>query len=441
MRGLFEIPFAEIAFSETTPRGGWGGRSVTLIAPDLDVHSLVSVDPGLIRISADYGWMRADDAVNGRVVGDRLFDLSREITLARARIWFNEGRYYGLFRNAGLGEFANLGSWRIDLQRQVEERRRLGGSLPPGNERWAQIGEAHTTKSGAWPIVNLSPFDGAVVATTLSNDGQPIAVLLNNLSVDLSRHGPSPNDARNVVYSTGHHEPLRGGITGWRIAGLSDLPAFAFICCVRAPPDNVILLAADADGITVRAESTPDGYGFTGWLPISDGRTAPGGWVTGDHVAPGRLTDPEQVLTDTHIQRRAIVKIPILACGGSFLRLAFQAVRAFLASRAARTDWTSSLQIRAETLSLQIGNQMETPGKTGRVLLAAKRLLVAMWQSYHSIPTPLLCSWRVQMKMFIVLSGRPRRPLGTHGLRSLLLGSNSLLEPQFRLFRRRLAWY
>lgn len=280
-RALFETFLAEIVRSETSPRGGWGPRSVTLIAPSMEVHAMVKIDPGLIRINVDYGWMRADDAVNGRGPGDRLFDLSNEITWHRTRIWFNEGRYLGLFGNVGLGEYPNLPSYRIDLQRLIDERRRLGGSLPPGAERWPQIGEAHSTGNGGAPIVNLTPFDGAAIATALSDDGQPILVLIDSMIGDSILRSSAPNDLRRVVYSTRHQEPLVAGTIGWRVAGRSQLPAFAQVSCVQAGPGSTLLLAADEDGTIVRAESVPDGNGFTGWLPLLDGRTAPGGSITG----------------------------------------------------------------------------------------------------------------------------------------------------------------
>jgi len=85
-KGLLEIArrvSADIGPDETrrkeTDRGGWG-RRVTLVAPELDVHDALTVDPELIAASIDYGWMRA---------ADLLLDLgpeARAVTVQIARI-------------------------------------------------------------------------------------------------------------------------------------------------------------------------------------------------------------------------------------------------------------------------------------------------------------------------------------------------------------------
>jgi predicted acylesterase/phospholipase RssA len=301
VRSIFEASLAEIVHSEISPRGGWGSLTVTLIAPTLEVHGMVTIDPGLIRINADYGWMRADDTVNGRGPGDRLFELADEITWHRARIWFNEGRYLESFPLNSLGEYANLPSYRIDLQRLIDERRSLGGSLPPGVECCAQIGEAHSVRRGAHRIVNLLPFDGATIATARSADDKPILILLDSLVGDTPSlyRNSFPNDNYQLVCSTHHQESLVDEKVAWRVVGRSKFTPGAAITCIQANPSATLLLAADQDGTIVRAEATPDGCIYTGWLPINEGRTAPGGWVTGASRRPGSF-DIFVVGTDGH---------------------------------------------------------------------------------------------------------------------------------------------
>jgi len=299
-RALFETFLTEIVQSETHPRGGWGQRAATLIAPTFEVHSTVVIDPGLVRINADYGWMRADDAVRQFGPADRLFQLSNEITYQRGRIWFNEGRRLGLFGLVGDGEFSNINADRINLQRLVDERTGLGGSMPPAANLWAQIGEAHSLGVGSAPLINLAPpvyrqgasaatSAAAPIATAVAANGMPMLMLIDSLVADSDAKSRAPNDSRRVVWSTAHLEQALGGTGNWRVAGLSRLPRGASLSCVQMRADAHVLLAVDEDGVPVRADCVPDGHGYTGWLPIiNEGATCvPGGWVTGATRRPG----------------------------------------------------------------------------------------------------------------------------------------------------------
>jgi NTE family protein len=289
VRSLFETFLAEIVQSEIEPRGGWGSRNVTTIAPSYEVHGVLTVDPGLIRINSDYGWMRADDAVNSNSQESRLFQLSNEITYHRARIWFNEGRYLGLFGKIGLGEYTNLPSYRIDLARLVEERMQLDGNMPPLADRWAQIGEAHSTGFGSLPIVNLWLMIRYSLATSLAPNGSCVIYTLDSLVGDSHRKNSEYNFARRVIYSINNQKPIVGNTIEWRVVGRSKLPANARLSCVQSSDGISALFAVDDDGIIVRAELLPDGMGFSGWLPVLDGRSLPGGWVTGVSRRPGSL--------------------------------------------------------------------------------------------------------------------------------------------------------
>jgi predicted acylesterase/phospholipase RssA len=287
MRSMLDSFLHEIVHSEISPRGGTGGRSFTVIAPTMEIHSIVRIDPGLIRINADYGWMRADDAVNGRGPGHALHDLSDSICWHRTKIWFIEGKHLGAHGAPDDGEFATLPELRSTLQRLLNDRRQQGGSLPPGADRWAQIGEAHSTRAGAQPMINLGTFPGAPVAVVVAAAGRPVLALQDSLVGTGASPGGNFNDARRVVYSTRHHEALIQNLSGWRVAGRSQLPARAALQGVSSSGGASLLLAADESGAPVCAEALPDGHGFTGWMPAGAGRTRPGGWVTGVSRRPG----------------------------------------------------------------------------------------------------------------------------------------------------------
>jgi len=287
LRSMMETFLAEIVQSEVQPRGGWGSRHVTTIAPSYEVHGMTTIDPGLIRINTDYGWMRADDAVRGFGPESRLFQLSNEITYHRTRIWFNEGRYLNSFGNVGLGEYPNLPSERIDLSRLIDERLRLEGSIPPGGERWAQIGEAHSVGRGASPSVNLWLTPGAHLATSLAPNGTPVLYALDSLIGDSRNRNQEFNDARQVVFSSRHQEPMVANLIPWRTAGRSRFPSSTSISCVQTADKITTLFGVDEDGKIVSSELTPDGMAFTGWLPLLNGAALPGGWVTGVSRRPG----------------------------------------------------------------------------------------------------------------------------------------------------------
>ncbi|UNX54845.1 patatin-like phospholipase family protein [Georgenia sp. TF02-10] len=56
-----------------------------VIAPELDVHDSLVVDPGLVAISMDYGYLRAAEAVDGATDAEQ--QLTREIVEVRRRAW------------------------------------------------------------------------------------------------------------------------------------------------------------------------------------------------------------------------------------------------------------------------------------------------------------------------------------------------------------------
>ncbi|GAA2720607.1 patatin-like phospholipase family protein [Cellulomonas aerilata] len=59
--------------------------AVTLIQPEVDVHDGLTVEPGLIAIAIDHGWMRAADVV--RRSDEAQCRLTRDIVLLRRDLW------------------------------------------------------------------------------------------------------------------------------------------------------------------------------------------------------------------------------------------------------------------------------------------------------------------------------------------------------------------
>lgn len=98
-KGLLEIArrvSADIGPDETrrkeTDPHAWG-RRVTLVAPELDVHDALTVDPELVAASIDYGWMRAADLLLG--LGPEAEAVSAQIARIRVRIRRAQGPVRG----------------------------------------------------------------------------------------------------------------------------------------------------------------------------------------------------------------------------------------------------------------------------------------------------------------------------------------------------------
>lgn len=61
-----------------------------LIQPDFHLHSSTTIDPGLIQIARDYGFMRAADVIGGEDQTTGIYHSSTEIAMHRLRIWTAE---------------------------------------------------------------------------------------------------------------------------------------------------------------------------------------------------------------------------------------------------------------------------------------------------------------------------------------------------------------
>jgi predicted acylesterase/phospholipase RssA len=118
--------------------------SVTVIQPEVDVHDSLSVDPGLIAIAIDYGWLRAADVVT-RADGWQL-EVTRRIVTLRRQIWELENAVGAPDAPGGdgppaerVGELASLkGELRDVVGQKTPEH------LPDGADRWHARWEGHT---------------------------------------------------------------------------------------------------------------------------------------------------------------------------------------------------------------------------------------------------------------------------------------------------------
>jgi NTE family protein len=111
----------------------------TVIAPEVSVLGVLEVDPGLLAIAADYGYLRAAEACEHASVTEQ--QVVRELIELRRRIWASEGSLsrVGVGLPAARAELAPLKDRVRDLVGQVPPAR-----LPEGASRWWQDWERHS---------------------------------------------------------------------------------------------------------------------------------------------------------------------------------------------------------------------------------------------------------------------------------------------------------
>jgi len=168
----FEAVFDETWQNDLAPFRGYN-VPVKVIAPQIETHSLFKVDPGLVRIDIDYGYMRAFDEMQGDdAVRPRLRHLSLEIATKRLEVWGplehgSEGKMRdeerALFLAVGQQpvpeafSLAELRQVKIEIREHCLERQTLvknAKANPAGIERAWQEWERHK-----WLATILTPWE------------------------------------------------------------------------------------------------------------------------------------------------------------------------------------------------------------------------------------------------------------------------------------------
>ncbi len=117
----------------------------TVIEPELEVHGTMSVDPGLIAISIDYGWFRAAEAVLG--LEEDHIKQHRQIIRLRMRCLEFEAHLMDHPGNDAVAESLATCKYKIrEVVRACDER-----ALPPGASSWWKILETHVVAPTAEP--------------------------------------------------------------------------------------------------------------------------------------------------------------------------------------------------------------------------------------------------------------------------------------------------
>jgi predicted acylesterase/phospholipase RssA len=175
-RAAEDIMPSEIAEDSLFPPNSWG-KPVVVIRPEYDIHDGMTIDPGLVRIRIDHGFMRADDVMTAwdkdpssyreQTMKNSDVRNTTRIVRLRRKIWKLEYAANGFQYHSDPGPhpekpsplagadsvnksveaLASVRHWKRELKELVDQRIASGGKMPPGYESWWLGWEQHPWKS------------------------------------------------------------------------------------------------------------------------------------------------------------------------------------------------------------------------------------------------------------------------------------------------------
>ena len=138
------------------------GATLTTVDPVVDVVGLFEVQPGLLRINKDYGWLRAAD-VMAEGCPDLLADVAAAthvLTEARCEAWRLEELLWAGTRDkaAAAGTLSLVREQKARIRDIVEQRKQLGFPVPDGCAAWWSDYEVHgAERPASLPLTPLPP--------------------------------------------------------------------------------------------------------------------------------------------------------------------------------------------------------------------------------------------------------------------------------------------
>jgi predicted acylesterase/phospholipase RssA len=126
------------------------GVALTTIDPVVDVVGLFEVQPGLLRINKDYGWLRAADvlAAGDAAIVAGMAEGTHAVIEARGKAWrLEESLWAGGLRQDrdAAGTLALVREQKERVRELLDRRKQLGFPVPDGCEAWWTEYEAHTS--------------------------------------------------------------------------------------------------------------------------------------------------------------------------------------------------------------------------------------------------------------------------------------------------------
>jgi predicted acylesterase/phospholipase RssA len=143
MIGVAERQISNLAFAKPA------GSKLTVIDPVVDVVGLFEIQPGLLRINKDYGWLRAADVL-AEGDADLLADIAagtHDLVDARREAWRLEETLWAAERSGDAGSepgtLALVREQKERVRELVEKRKHLGFPVPDDCEAWWSEYETH----------------------------------------------------------------------------------------------------------------------------------------------------------------------------------------------------------------------------------------------------------------------------------------------------------
>ncbi len=130
------------------------GTTLTTIDPVVDVVGLFEIEPGLLRINKDYGWLRAADVMaegDPGMLAD-MADGTHAIVEARRVAWRLEEALWRAPRRAeaDAGSLALVREQKERIRDLVDRRKQLGFRIPEGCAAWWTEYEVHAGERPVW---------------------------------------------------------------------------------------------------------------------------------------------------------------------------------------------------------------------------------------------------------------------------------------------------
>ena len=138
------------------------GATLTTIDPIVDVVGFFEVQPGLLRINKDYGWLRAADimAAGDPTLVAEMAAQTHHLIGARLQAWHLEESLWtapSAGAQADAGTLALLRQLKHEIARVIERRKQLGFPVPDGCEAWWSDFEAHVASDRPTSLAAPNP--------------------------------------------------------------------------------------------------------------------------------------------------------------------------------------------------------------------------------------------------------------------------------------------
>jgi predicted acylesterase/phospholipase RssA len=169
----FEAIFDETLQNDLAPLRGYN-IPVKIIAPQIETHSLLKVDPGLVKIDIDYGYMRAYDELQPNdTLREQLRTLSLQIVTKRLEAWLTEHWSEGQMPDESRARLLSVGlryypdgdslaavrKLKLEIRAHCDDRQKLvkdARANPSGIEKSWQEWEKHK-----WSATIVTPWEAS----------------------------------------------------------------------------------------------------------------------------------------------------------------------------------------------------------------------------------------------------------------------------------------